>query len=101
MKQKPVPTWMTIGSLILGLVGLVGANYAAADDTPEQFSVTAQQSPEEAVKNAQHKIAMIQGDPGYYYSGAAGALHRINDVQVQKDIISKAQDSNRFPASTK
>jgi hypothetical protein len=93
MKHNTLRTFM-FAFLFLAVAGTV-QSYAARAEEPETVVVTDKTS-DEKVADAQHKIAQIQSDPGYYYSGAWGATNRVNDVREQMAIIHNAQ---RFPAS--
>ena len=81
-------------ALLLSVFGLATAQAGSY----EHVTVTGSQWTEHDVEYAKHKIAMIQTDPGYYYSGAAGAVHRIHDVKQYQAVVDGYQ---RFPASTK
>lgn len=85
------------------LVAIVSSASAFAVE-PEEVSVTASKlnlngDQQQVIQNAKRQIAFAQLDSGYYYSGAAGARNRINDIRAQRQLIEQAQDSGRLPAS--
>ncbi len=83
---------------IIFAVLLTVLGYATAQaESFEHVTVTGKWTAQD-VEFAKHKIASIQTDPGYYYSGAAGATHRIHDVKAQQAVI---DGYSRMPASTK
>jgi hypothetical protein len=90
-------TIRTFAFSLLILMSLAVAKTSFADDV-EHVTVSGTTPTEDQVALAKHKIALIQTDPGYYYSGAAGALHRKEDVEYERKIIELRE---RMPASTK
>ena len=66
--------------------------YPAHGDS-ENIEVTAPSASKNQIliKEAKEKIALIEEDPGYYYAGAGGALHRIQDVRRMRAIIAQAE----------
>jgi hypothetical protein len=64
----------------------------------DHVTVTGTKWTEADVAHAKHQIAMIQTSPEYYYSGAAGATHRVHDVNYYKTVV---QQGERYPASVK
>ena len=93
MKQSKICHY-TLALLLLSTLGLSSTHAASV----EHVTVTGTQWTDADVAHAKHKIAMIQGDSGYYYSGASGALHRIHDVKAYQAIVDNGQ---RYPASAK
>jgi hypothetical protein len=70
--------------------------YAASAEGVDHMTVTGPTA--EQVETAKHKISLIQSDPGYYYAGAWGAKHRIQDVRALRQIVERGE---RLPASVK
>jgi len=93
MKQTTIRTF-TFTLLIL--MGLGVAKTTFADDQVEHVAVSG--TSDAQVSAAKRKISSIQTDPGYYYSGAKGAVHRTEDEEYQRKIIEQRE---RMPASTK
>ena len=86
-------TKYTYALILLSLFGTT--TYASAYET---VTVTGSKWSEADVAHAKHQIALIQMDPGYYYSGASGAVHRVQDVNYFKKIV---EQGDRYPASVK
>ena len=95
MKQSKIRNY-TFALLLMSAFGMASA-HASSFDT-EHVTVTGNHWTNDDVAHAKHKIAMIQSDPGYYYSGAAGAVHRIHDVKAYQAVVDGGE---RLPASTK
>ena len=95
MKQTAIRSF---AFTLLILVGVGAAKTSFADEQVDHVTVTGTVSSEDQVVEAKHKIWLIQTDPGYYYSGAAGALHRIQDVAYLRKVV---EQHERMPASTK
>ena len=92
--QKKSP--LVIALVLLGLASTAACFSAETGKTPPSSENIGSPS---AVTTAQQKIKSIQADPGYYYSGAAGAKHRIAVVADQRRIIEQESNSVRVPAS--
>jgi hypothetical protein len=100
--EKKMKTSIGLFLLSFSFMGLImGSGLAVAADTQpdkqEEVQVTAPVTAD-TITQAKRTIAFIRLDSGYYYSGAAGALHRIHDVKEQQAIIDQA---DRMPASKK
>lgn len=84
--------------VLLSIFGTACPALAFEDHVVDHITVTDTKWTEADVVHAKHQIALIQTDPGYYYSGAAGAVHRVHDVNVLKHVIEQGE---RVPASVK
>ena len=95
MKQSAIRSF---AFTLLILVGVGAAKTSFADEQMDHVTVTGTATSEELVLEAKRKIWLIQTDTGYYYSGAAGALHRIHDVALERNVLAEHE---RMPASVK